>query len=200
VALIFAVLGSKDSGKTATAEFLIGELAKEGLRIGAIKHIHDPNFSIDTPGKDTFKFAKAGAKVTTSVADDEIAILEKINGFSGIHLQEILDLYSKKKLEVIFIEGLSWLMADKKDIYKIVTAKEPEDLARTLRAITPPIIAVTGLIAGKKFELRSINLPVINVRTEGETLLDLVKGVLEKELPKKSVGKISTANTSCAKI
>ncbi|MCJ7559854.1 molybdopterin-guanine dinucleotide biosynthesis protein B, partial [Candidatus Bathyarchaeota archaeon] len=63
-----AVVGSKKSGKTTTIENLVRELTKKGYKVAAIKHVSEPDFTIDTAGKDTWKFAKAGAKTIISVA------------------------------------------------------------------------------------------------------------------------------------
>ena len=75
---VIAVVGTKNSGKTTTIEYLVSELTKRGHRITVIKHISKPDFTIDTPGKDTWKFAKAGAKTIISVAQNEVAKIEKI--------------------------------------------------------------------------------------------------------------------------
>lgn len=181
MALVIAVVGSKDSGKTTTIEYLTKQLAREGLKVGSVKHIHDPNFSIDTPGKDTFRFAQAGAKIVASVAKGEIAIIKKINKSSGsFHLQEIFN-FINKEVNVFFLEGFHSAIAQRNDIHKIITAKNQEDLEKTLQGTTPPILAVTGLIANQISKLQASNIPVINVLTEGETLLKLVKEVLSKE-------------------
>jgi molybdopterin-guanine dinucleotide biosynthesis protein B len=74
---ILAVVGTKKAGKTTTIEALIRELSKRGYRVAAIKHIPDPDFSVDTPGKDTWRYAQAGARTIVSVAEKEIATIEK---------------------------------------------------------------------------------------------------------------------------
>ena len=74
---VIAVVGSKKSGKTTTITNLIQELTKRGYKTAAIKHIAEPNFTIDTTGKDTWKFAQAGAKTIITVATNETATIEK---------------------------------------------------------------------------------------------------------------------------
>jgi len=59
---VIAVVGTKKSGKTTTIENLVKELTKRGHKLAVIKHISKPDFTIDTAGKDTWKFARAGAK------------------------------------------------------------------------------------------------------------------------------------------
>lgn len=180
--LIVAVIGSKDSGKTTTIEYLVSRLAGEGFQIGAVKHIHSPKFSIDTPGRDTFRFAHAGAKIVASAAEEEIAIIRKFNkSSSSFHLEEIFDFIEKEKLDAVFLEGFHSTIGQKKDIYKIVTAKSLEDLEKRLQGTAPPILAATGLIASKMSKSQVQGIPIINVLTEGEALLKLVKEVLKKK-------------------
>lgn len=177
--LVIAVVGSKDSGKTTTIEYLTRQLIKEGLKVGSIKHVHDPVFTIDTPKKDTFRFAQAGAKIIVSSAAGEIAILKKANDHSeSFHLQEIFNLIEKEKLDVVFLEGFHSTIAERNDIHKIVTAKSQEDLQRTLRGTAPPILAVTGLIANQMSKSQDSDIQVINVLSEGEALLKQVKEIL----------------------
>lgn len=179
VVLVIAVVGSKDSGKTTTIEYLTRQLVKEGLKVGSIKHIHDPDFTIDTPKKDTFRFAQAGAEIIASSAAGEIAILKKVNEHSeSFHLREIFDFIEKEKLDVVFLEGFHSVIAQRKDIPKIVTARNQEDLEKTLKGTSGPILAVSGLVANQISKLKGLNTPIINVLTDGESLLKLVKEVL----------------------
>jgi len=179
VVLVIAVVGSKDSGKTTTIEYLTRQLVKEGFKVGSIKHIHDPDFTIDTPTKDTFRFAQAGAKIIASSAAGEIAILKKVNEHSeSSHLREILDFTEKENLDVVFLEGFHSTIAERNDIHKIVTAKSQEDLEKTLRGTAPPILAASGLIANQMSKSQNSDIPVIDVLSEGEALLKLVKEIL----------------------
>ena len=65
--IVIAVVGGKKIGKTRTIETLIRHLAKEGYKIGAVKHIPEPNFTIDQKGKDTWTYAQSGATVIIGV-------------------------------------------------------------------------------------------------------------------------------------
>ncbi|MEM3055386.1 MAG: molybdopterin-guanine dinucleotide biosynthesis protein B, partial [Candidatus Bathyarchaeia archaeon] len=83
-ATVIAVLGSKESGKTTTIEALTRELTSRGYKVAAVKHIPEKNFTIDTKGKDTWRFAEAGAKTVVGISPKEVATIEKgsANNFS----------------------------------------------------------------------------------------------------------------------
>jgi len=84
-------------------------------------------------------------------------------------------LLDKEKLDVVFVEGLHALVAKRGDIAKIITAKNLEDLKRTLEGTAPPILAVTGRVVEKKFEMPGLQAPLVNLYNEGDFLFKLVK-------------------------
>jgi molybdopterin-guanine dinucleotide biosynthesis protein MobB len=77
--VVIAAVGISGSGKTTTLEYLISHLSSEGYKVGAIKHIHRENFTIDKEGTNTWRFSKAGSKITVAISPEEIAIIEKTN-------------------------------------------------------------------------------------------------------------------------
>jgi len=177
MACAIAVVGTSGSGKTTTIEYLTSRLSKEGYKVGSIKHIHHPDFSIDTEGTDTWRHTHAGAIVTVAIAPKETVIIKKTDT-SLCDLNRIIGLLDKEKLDFIFIEGLHSLISKRRDIPKIIAAKDPEDLIRTLDGTAPPILAITGTIARarkKKFEISGIKIPIIDLHSEGDLLLRLVK-------------------------
>jgi molybdopterin-guanine dinucleotide biosynthesis protein MobB len=122
---VIAVVGTKKSGKTTTIENLIKELTERDYKVAAIKHIAEPDFTIDTAGKDTWKFAKAGAKTIISMAANEIATIEK------------------GTTESVSLESFKKHVALKKNIPKIVitkSKKEAIDAPETFK----PILAFSG--------------------------------------------------------
>ena len=74
---LLAVVGTKNSGKTTVAECVISGLTKKGFRVGSIKHIHHPDFSMDREGTNTWRHARAGSKVVAAVSKTEIALILK---------------------------------------------------------------------------------------------------------------------------
>ncbi|MEM3565281.1 MAG: molybdopterin-guanine dinucleotide biosynthesis protein B [Candidatus Bathyarchaeia archaeon] len=174
--IVMAVVGVSKSGKTTTIEYLASRLTKEGYKVGSIKHIHHPDFSIDTEGTDTWRHMHAGAKVTVALAPKETTIIKKTDHIPN-NLDNIIKLLKDENLDIIFIEGLHSLTAKRKDIPKIITAKDDQDLMKTLEG-TEPILAVTGVITSKKTKISKVNVPMIDLNREGATLLRLVKNKL----------------------
>ena len=58
---VFGLAGYSGSGKTTLAERLIAELTARGHRVSSVKHAHHA-FDPDTPGKDSWRHRKAGAR------------------------------------------------------------------------------------------------------------------------------------------
>lgn len=178
--LLFAAVGVSGSGKTTTLEYLISKFTKEGYKVGAIKHIHRENFTIDKEGTNTWRFSKAGSQITVAISPDEIAIVEKtsrgLNGLNGI-----IEMLKKEKLDIVFIEGFHSAISKREDILKIVTAKNEEDLKKTLEETVQPILAITGLVAKNKTQDSKQMIPFIDLPQKGGQLFEMVKKYLEKK-------------------
>jgi molybdopterin-guanine dinucleotide biosynthesis protein B len=71
-----AVIGYKDSGKTRVVEELVRELSNRGYKVGTVKHVGAPDFSIDREGTDTWRHARAGAHKVICVSEKETATIE----------------------------------------------------------------------------------------------------------------------------
>lgn len=69
-----AVVGLSGSGKTRLAARLVGELGRRGLRACAVKRCPH-GFSLDTAGKDTEAFGRAGAAGVAMVSPEGWAAL-----------------------------------------------------------------------------------------------------------------------------
>jgi molybdopterin-guanine dinucleotide biosynthesis protein MobB len=171
---IITVVGTSKSGKTTLIEYLISHLSKEGLKIGTIKHVHHAGFSIDVKGKDTWRHSQAGAEIVVTVAPKEIAIIKKGENFYQ-ELDEILDLVKDEKLDLLIIEGFHSLAAKRQNIFKIITAKNEEDLRRTLEGTVDPILAITGIITQQKLVLPEISTPIIDLKDRGKKIIELIK-------------------------
>jgi molybdopterin-guanine dinucleotide biosynthesis adapter protein len=184
--LVIAAVGVSGSGKTVTLEYLISRLSAEGYQIGSIKHVHHKGFTMDKEGTNTWRYAKAGAKVIVAISPEEIDIIKKTE-MALNDLDQIIALLEHEKLDVAFIEGFHSLIAKRQDIPKIITAKDEADLQATLVGTMPPILAVVGIVAQNTSKTCWGNIPFIKLPQEGEKLIQLVKAELKKSTGKKTV-------------
>jgi molybdopterin-guanine dinucleotide biosynthesis protein B len=169
-----AVVGSRKSGKTTTIEGMIRELTKRGYRVAAIKHVSEPDFTIDTTKKDTWKFAQAGAKTIISVAADETATIEKTH-IESLSLETLLK--KCRNNDIVFIEGLRKLVATNKNVPKIVVTKSTEEAKNALLAFKP-ILAFSGPYPT---EALGFEIPYADALKNPEELADIVENKLLKK-------------------
>lgn len=72
---VYSLVAWSGTGKTTYLEGLIPALKALGLTVGVVKHDgHD--FEIDHPGKDSWRYAQAGAAVTAVVSYAKAAFVE----------------------------------------------------------------------------------------------------------------------------
>ena len=149
----------------------------EGFKIGAFKNIHTVSFTIDTRGKDTWRYADAGAKVIVSSSDSEVAVLRKD---SSMHkdLDYLLSLVSDVNIDAAILEGFHEQIIMRKDVFKIVVAKTIDEAKGLLDEVSEPIIALMGPFVNSKSPRKIRNIPVLQLEEEGEKLVQLVKPLL----------------------
>lgn len=174
--LVVAVVGRSGSGKTVVIEYLVGQFSAEGYSVGAVKHVHHKGFTMDAEGKNTWRYAQAGARVIAAISPDEVAIIRKIVHDVGSFDRVIGTLKKKEEgLDIIFVEGYHELVAKRVDVVKIVVAKDEDVLQDTLCGIVEPVIALSGLIAENSSTAFIQGYPVIEVPKEGKKLVELIK-------------------------
>ncbi|MGB9959893.1 MAG: molybdopterin-guanine dinucleotide biosynthesis protein B [Candidatus Bathyarchaeales archaeon] len=170
---VLAVVGGKDSGKTATIEAITKELTKRGYKVAAVKHIPEKDFTIDTKNKDTWKFTQSGAKTVVSIALGEIATIEKTDT-GNLSLKEILK--RCKGNDIVIIEGFRQLLGKNVKVPKIVAVKSAEEALEASKNFKP-IIAFTGPYPAEKLAL---NVPYVDVLRESAKIADVVESVIRK--------------------
>ena len=172
--VVIAVVGVKKSGKTTTIEILTRELANRGYKIATVKHISEPNFTIDKEGKDTWRYAQSGARTVIGVSADEIATIEKVGG-RNLSLKGILQ--RCKGSDIVFLEGFRKLVARNKDIHKIVVVKSAEDFQEAVE-IFEPILAFTGPYTTERLNLK---IPYADIFKNVNKIADLVERLVKKK-------------------
>jgi molybdopterin-guanine dinucleotide biosynthesis protein B len=176
---LLAVVGSKNSGKTTTVECVISGLTKRGFRVGSIKHIHHPDFTIDTEGTDTWRHANAGSKMVVVFSNKEIALIVKDDPEET--LPSVLEFMTNRKADIVVVEGLHSSIGQRPDVFKILTAHDSEDLQQRLRGTIPPIVAISGRVAEDPSRLTGVDVPVINSKTDCAKLVDRIEKEVFRE-------------------
>jgi molybdopterin-guanine dinucleotide biosynthesis protein MobB len=171
---IIAVVGTKKSGKTTVIENLIRELTRRGYKVAAIKHVPEPDHTIDTPGKDTWRYAQAGAKTIVSAAANEIATIEK-TPLETISFDTLIK--RCKGNDVVFVEGLKKKVAKRKSIAKIVVAKTIDEAVNAVGTYKP-IVAFSGPYSTENI---NFDLPYADALTNPLRLADIIESKLLKK-------------------
>jgi len=167
---IIDIAGLKKSGKTTIVEDLVHELSSRGYKVGTVKKIHIPGFTIDQKGKDTYRHKQAGAEFVISLAPEEIALIKELHGQR--ELAEIIDLIPKET-DFLICEELN---ENHKDILYIIALQELDQLKETLsvRTVGEKILAISGVVSSNSEE--HDKYPIFNTRiNEGrKKLVDLI--------------------------
>jgi molybdopterin-guanine dinucleotide biosynthesis protein B len=85
---ILLVVGKKKTGKTTLIEKLIVGLKSKGYKIGSMKYTTQDH-EFDTPGKDSFRHAQAGAESTLILSPTKIALFSQT--LRSRNLEQLLD-------------------------------------------------------------------------------------------------------------
>ena len=173
--LILAVVGEKSSGKTRVVEELVRALKARGLKVSTAKHVPEEDFSLDTPGKDSWRHAEAGADAVTLVAPREVSTIRRLRA-KGLDLDAFLALASEG-CDVLIMEGFGSIFGTDPRVLKVVVVKEPSravevEASGTIR----PVLAFVG--PGKAEGLRT---PYLGFEELGELADKIADMVLRRE-------------------
>ena len=81
---VICIVGKSKSDKGRLMEALIKELKNRRLRVGALKHHKHGDFEIDIEGKETWKYARAGADTVAISSPTKLAVIKNVDGEMGI--------------------------------------------------------------------------------------------------------------------
>ncbi|MEE9594285.1 MAG: molybdopterin-guanine dinucleotide biosynthesis protein B [Candidatus Hydrothermarchaeales archaeon] len=166
---LFAVIGTgRESGKTTTVESLIKEFTNRGYTVGAIKQIHETDFSMDTPEKDTWRMANSGAKVVVGAAPKEISLIKNVEKDRFQESVELLEVYD---LDLIIIEGNPL-----RDVPMILASKDPEKALEILKQ--KDLICLVSLTP-EIFNDKSLDVPRYHPVEDVKALTDYVEKYLK---------------------
>lgn len=118
---VICFIGPKNSGKTTLLEKVIRELASAGLRLAAFKHdAHD--FQIDHEGKDSWRFAEAGADKVIISSVTKTALVERHAVAPSL---ESLVARHARGVDLVLVEGYKASHFPKIVVHRSATGKPP---------------------------------------------------------------------------
>lgn len=111
---IVSVVGKSQSGKTILLEQLIGELISRGHRLATIKNTH-ADFTVDHPGKDSWRFSQAGSNVVVVSGPQTVAVVRQMDHQAA--LQELFQLIGGE-VDLILTEGFKGAQTPKIEVHR----------------------------------------------------------------------------------
>ncbi len=169
---VFAVVGEKNSGKTRLIETLTRHLKEKGFKVGVVKHIPHKDFTIDSENKDSWRYAKAGAKTVLCVSPEEIAIIRKLKN-ADKEFKNIFKFTTKDEFDCLFVEGFKNKLKDDENIPKIVVVKTPKEALKLLGQLKN-VLCVVGFLN----QTETLKVPSFSFN-ETEKIADIIEKDLE---------------------
>lgn len=137
---IISIVGKSDSGKTSFMEELIPRLKEEGIRVATIKHdVH--GFTMDRPGKDTYRHKESGAGMVIISSPKRIGLIRDVE--EEYSLDRLQELYGEG-FDLILTEGYKREDKPKIEVYRPAKHKE--------RLCTPGLDTVLMTITNQETE------------------------------------------------
>jgi molybdopterin-guanine dinucleotide biosynthesis protein B len=177
--VIVAVVGGSNSGKTTAVEALIKGLTKRGYTVASAKHIPNPEFTIDTEGKDTWRYARAGASSVLIVAPKELTAIKKVDT-TEYSLEQIV-VETPDEADIIILEGFKGLVGQNASIPKLVTAKTANEITTALEQYNNILAFVTSIPDGEV----ETEIPCIDTLKEPQKIVDVVNSKVAVLVEKK---------------
>lgn len=166
------VVGTKNSGKTTVAEYLVKSLADRGFKVATIKHIHH-EFTIDTEGKDTYRMRKAGAKLVVSFSPSEIAMLRP-PGDTEKEFGKLSRQMADDGFDFLVIEGFKIISRGAPSVLRILTCKTTDELDSLVQGILPKVDCISGVVSNLIKGDTYRDLPVIKFPQQAKELVSKV--------------------------
>lgn len=145
-----AVIGGKSSGKTTAVEIIVQALKERELTSMTVKHVSQPDFSVDEKGTDTWRHWKAGAKIVTTISKIEKAIM--IRNGKDFNFND-LNIWAKN-VDVIIFEGFSYSLLREEKVGKVICLREKSEKKNYLVNLKGTLIALCSLNFIEKDVLR----------------------------------------------
>lgn len=126
---ILAIAGKSKTGKTTLITRMIRELKLRGYSVGVIKHC-PKGFDLDVEGKDSWRFAAAGADGVFLSSPTKLALIKSIKAVPDVRR---IAMNYLSDCDVILVEGYRGDKTLKK--IEVLAAHTPETLTESLVAV-----------------------------------------------------------------
>ncbi|MCI6421387.1 MAG: molybdopterin-guanine dinucleotide biosynthesis protein MobB [Blautia sp.] len=176
---VITLVGVRKSGKTTTVTGLIREMKKRGYRVGTVKSVFCPEFSMDTKDSNTWKHREAGADLVCVKGKKETDLLLPPCADG--------DWYESLPVDYLLLEGEYELQ-----VPRIICARKEEEIDERC---TEDTIGIAGRIAEQIQTYKDI--PVYHSVNEIGKLADLLEKQPETEFPIKSRPMLQKAAAHC---
>ncbi|MEM4311603.1 MAG: molybdopterin-guanine dinucleotide biosynthesis protein B [Nitrososphaerales archaeon] len=174
--LFIAVFGKKKSGKTKTIETLIKEL-KGNLRIAVVKNVHHEDFTIDKPGKDSWRFTEAGAKKVLLVSPKEVVEIEKVE--QRYSRDKILSRFREDSFDIVFLEGFYDIFSKDSKVEKMIVGLKEEEILELLKGCEGNVLAC--IITSNKETVKSLgSIPIYNLMKDKGKVIEDIMSLIKK--------------------
>lgn len=128
---VICIVGNNKAAKIHLIETLIKDLKNRGLNVGALKYHKHGEFEIDIEGKDTWKYAMAGADTVAISSSVKFAVVKKTNVPTDI--DEICEKYFGDN-DIVLADGFT--LSDKARIIVVEKKDDAVIFERGCRVIT----------------------------------------------------------------
>jgi molybdopterin-guanine dinucleotide biosynthesis protein B len=168
---VVAVVGFKDSGKTAVVEALVSKLVKKGLKPATAKHVSKKGFSMDSEGKDSWRHSAAGANPVMVFSDIEMVLKFK-DSIQRLSLDAISNLAQEYGANVLVLEGFSSLVLGDKSVGKVICPRSEEEYEDFKAKARNQVLAYCSI--------NPLEEPILNIKNGLPVVADKVSTWIEK--------------------
>jgi len=111
---IVSIVGKSRSGKTVLIEQLIAEFKRRGYKVAALKHSRG-RMEIDHPGKDSWRFAKAGSDAVLVSSPGKLAFIKNLD--HELNIEEIMPIVGPD-FDLVLVEGFRKSKTPKIEVHR----------------------------------------------------------------------------------
>ncbi len=166
-------LGYSGSGKTTAITTVARALKRRRRKVATIKHVHHTDFTIDTPGKDTWLHAAAGASIVVALAPKELTVIRK-RDTTKMKLDGILDMLKKEKVDYILVEGLHRKLSARRGVIRVLCAASRQQAQSYLQSMRHKPMCIVGNIASDRSGESFSEIPLIELKKNIPRFLKLI--------------------------